>query len=775
MGYSHRHILMAASRAYSSVSVAWCNNCRFALLSAFTSCVDVSVRPTLRPVSQKNSSKQLVRTRSFASQTPWRSELVRENDEYLPNKESEELLGSEHVPDLENKSNPTSSIPWYLQVDPPDSSYKSLSERQRLPELPLDPPPLLQPVLEYISIDLGLEDLSIFDLRNVDPPPALGTNLLMVLGTARSEKHLHVSADRFCRWLRTTHKLSPYPDGLLGRGELKRKLRRKNRRARLLSSVGASESSTVDDGLRTGWVCVNVGIIDDGRDANEQIQESEGFVGFGEQVSGAKVVIQMLTAEKREELDLEDLWGGILVRQQKRDARRLNGEDEALQQADSTLPNYEPREEESEALKSEVGRDSSLLKGQMSDTFCHSPIRPSIPSHPSSLQLRGFHSHPRSSTADINGEEKTTYEGRNSSGIELGIQTQSNEPSSNPLDTSLSYTYQFKDPIAQSHDTANFISLQALVLHLENSPCEDAMGMLGFGINDHSSTPFLREFYHKLPMFSDATDWECRLSLICCALKLAHPNYHKADLFALFSEMQASVINVPRNVFMMIFKMLLTRRGEMSLSKQRLGLSGASVEFALRVLADMDLRGHNIITEEILTEVMVATLFKTQHAPAKPDVPHRFTSHAVQRLLKGLSQHIMEPGAIFVNVETHIRLLNAYADANNWSGFWNYWKGIARAMQRRPKDLYLVMFRRAAETGHQAHIMRNLRHYVPRMRREEPPVELDAELAKVIMDCVLVAEPDVVAEAREGQSEMGEWVKLWRSCELPISRNDESR
>ncbi|KAL8944351.1 MAG: hypothetical protein Q9216_000536 [Gyalolechia sp. 2 TL-2023] len=206
------------------------------------------------------------------------------------------------------------------KVQTPRQEIKSISDRQRLPEIPADPPPLLQPMLEHISVDLGLDDLSLLDLRGVDPPPALGANLMMIIGTARSEKHLHVSADRFCRWLRTTHRLSPYADGLLGRGELRLKLKRKNRRARMLNSVGASDSNNVDDGIRTGWVCVNIGTIEDGRvtDHENTDEQDEDYVGFGGQSSGVKMVVQMLTEEKREELDLETWWGQTLGRHTRR-------------------------------------------------------------------------------------------------------------------------------------------------------------------------------------------------------------------------------------------------------------------------------------------------------------------------------------------------------------------------------------------------------------------------------------------------------------------------
>ncbi len=203
-------------------------------------------------------------------------------------------------------------IPWYLQIDTPQAPVYPISERQRLPDMPVDPPPVLETLLKYVSIDLGLDDLSLFDLRKLDPPPALGSNLLMVIGTARSERHLHVSADRLCRWLRSTYRLSPFADGLLGRNELKLKMRRKARRAKLLGTVGSSASNTVDDGVRTGWVCVNVGTVEGGKSSQEDTAVIPEIVGFGSRSTGVYIVIQMLTEEKRGELDLEELWGGVL-------------------------------------------------------------------------------------------------------------------------------------------------------------------------------------------------------------------------------------------------------------------------------------------------------------------------------------------------------------------------------------------------------------------------------------------------------------------------------
>lgn len=219
-------------------------------------------------------------------------------------------------------------VPWYLRGSTPlpSTAPDALSARQRIPDLPEHPPPLLSPLLQQISVDLGIDDLTLLDLRSLDPPPALGANLLMLIGTARSEKHLHVSADKLCRWLRSEHYLSPYADGLLGRQELKLKLRRKAKRSKLMSAVGGKGGGDAEDlaeGIRTGWVCVNVGQVEGAegavQDTGEQVMEKDGeFVGFGPgKSSGVRIVVQMLTEEKREEVDLERLWNAVLKKSER--------------------------------------------------------------------------------------------------------------------------------------------------------------------------------------------------------------------------------------------------------------------------------------------------------------------------------------------------------------------------------------------------------------------------------------------------------------------------
>ena len=143
----------------------------------------------------------------------------------------------------------------------------------------------------------------------------------MLIGTARSEKHLHVSADRLARWLRSTYKLSVNADGLLGRNELKLQMKRKAKRAKLLGSVGAVQKEGEEEMNKSGWICVDAGVIEQGV-VEERSLDEEGIIGFGGRTDGVKLVVQIMTEDKRREIDLETLWGRALERHWKRVAAR---------------------------------------------------------------------------------------------------------------------------------------------------------------------------------------------------------------------------------------------------------------------------------------------------------------------------------------------------------------------------------------------------------------------------------------------------------------------
>lgn len=296
-------------------------------------------------------------------------------------------------------SKPAAAVPWYLRTQ--TSAPSPALNPAEVPELPPNPPPLLETLLEYVSVTAGLDDLQLLDLRHIDPPPALGPKLIMLIGTARSEKHLHVAADRFCRYLRREHGLKANAAGLLGRNELKIKLRRKAKRMRMLANVGGvAPEGNIDDGIRTGWICCTLGKIEaHPEDTNMPGDNVQEFVGFRDVKPGVNVVVQMFTEEKRAETDLETLWGGVLRTHE----RREKSVDELLQdleqdieelELDDGVPDEQPT---SEKVVRRPNSDNDTPTAPPTPALQYQRPRPSAgdlfppASAPSHKQLRSLH------------------------------------------------------------------------------------------------------------------------------------------------------------------------------------------------------------------------------------------------------------------------------------------------------------------------------------------------------------------------------------------------
>ncbi|KAH6614066.1 hypothetical protein C7974DRAFT_70196 [Boeremia exigua] len=285
----------------------------------------------------------------------------------------------------------TPAVPWYLKQQ---SAPRAPVLDAEIPDLPVNPPPILAQILEYLAITAGLDDLRLLDLRDLDPPPALGPKLIMLITTARSERHLHVAADRFARWLRREHGLKANAAGLLGRNELKIKLRRKAKRMRMLANVGgAMPEGNIDDGIRTGWICCTLSKVEaHPEDTHMPGDDVKEFIGFRDVKPGVNIVVQMFTEEKRDETDLETLWGGVL-RTKKREERSADEtlraieqdlEDMETEDADEKAANLEEAEESTPAPKSATpAKQFRQPQPSLGDAF------PDADDVPSTRQLRG--------------------------------------------------------------------------------------------------------------------------------------------------------------------------------------------------------------------------------------------------------------------------------------------------------------------------------------------------------------------------------------------------
>ena len=662
-------------------------------------------------------------------------------------------------------------VPWYLQVETPQPLAYPLSDRQRLPDIPADPPPIVEPLLRYISIDLGLDDLSLFDLRQLDPPPALGANLLMVLGTARSERHLHVSADRLCRWLRSTYQLNPFADGLLGRNELKLKMRRKARRAKLLGSVGSSESSNADDGVRTGWVCVNVGTVESGKGAQEETAEAIEFVGFGSRAGGVKIVIQMLTEEKRGKLELEELWGGMLRRQAKRHSKKL--------ESDPEQPGGE-----------EVGQPTRVKIGMTSDLSPSAAFSHLRPKPLNQLQIRALHSSAGIGQQDAGDESLVHYQNLDSASVEPRLQ-QVFDSENLQLNAALSSTekgdHESVDKKLQGAvpnstqpnsfgDLANILSLEAHLKHLRNLPRDAALEALGEGANDSSSTTFLSSFYQTFSRVRRTSQWEPKINFLCCAMELAHPGYPKSMLTQILGQMRKAGVDVSEITLTKALKTTLLRNGAISLPGKRGSdtdwFSPIDMTIAVELLEELSHRGSHSLTEEASVMLHEAVgIVKPSRRSGRGGRMYgnsigvfREPDTAQERLRKLMNTFDVE----YTSDDSCIRMLRLYAKEVLRTGFWEFWRDIARRMRPRSAALYAYMFGVMAETKHQINCMQTLRAWIPEMEREHPPIKLEGKVAKAVMECLLVVDPNIEADAGRDPDVKGEWVPLWLRCESAL-------
>ncbi|KAK8033291.1 hypothetical protein PG991_002689 [Apiospora marii] len=332
--------MMAARRALEVAASAGCSQCRSSVFKLF-------LTPTAPYItSQAYATRRLALSapalRRFSS-TPVRS--MSSEAGKPPYSQETELKVDED--DQVAADSQDAEVPWYLQVEPP--THAPVAEPPPLPEVPADSPAIIQSLLEYASEEMGLEELSLLDLRELNPPAALGPNLIMLFGNARSERHLHVSASRLVRWLRYQHKVHADADGLLGPNERKTKLRRKAKRAKLLGTMGTDDA---DDGISTGWICVNLGTLNRSSEDVTVVSEDGRVAGFGVPQKGSTIVVQIMTEARRAELGLETLWQRSLERQA-------------------------PQNSQKDAANPAAG---IAAPGQASIT--HPPTRPHLPSHP---------------------------------------------------------------------------------------------------------------------------------------------------------------------------------------------------------------------------------------------------------------------------------------------------------------------------------------------------------------------------------------------------------
>ncbi|KAL8391883.1 hypothetical protein RB595_002183 [Gaeumannomyces hyphopodioides] len=580
--------------------------------------------------------------------------------------------------DADVPASTSSSTPWYLDVEPP--RHPTLVPHQApLPATPEDSPSLTEPLIKFVGEELGLDDLNLLDLRSLDPPPALGPKLIMMFGTARSERHLHVSADRLVRWLRQ-HGVTAHADGLLGRNELKIKMRRRARRAKL---VGDSFFDKGDDGISTGWICVNLGTLGWNLDpaAETTLVDDQGRPsGFGQPISGTTIVVQMFTEAKREELGLERLWGGVL--------KKSNRDREAIETADNNpsalkspaklrkrrpgqFPDFDPAQPRSYSTAARARENMPLEELFKTDRAAFSHELSYSPQRKLELmnKIRAF-----VNEAPIRDAQYAT---KLSSLVNIAI---SGLP---PADTwsfrSFITSHTMQVP-AVSDDA--FAEMRQLVSEAQ---------MVGIPIARDDALRILRSLFAAPEIKSnDGGD--------CPAPNLLH---ERAELAAeLLQTMHERGMPVLAN--------------DVITSMQR-GLAGPVARDRSKPRTDN-------------------TLADDQQRGPPPATP---------RVLRDGLEDLRALSGLPCPPEAEIQaLMGARSAAGDFAGFWDAWRLPARHGVPRSPDLYWWLFRHAADLGRADVALEALRTAVPQALAEAPePVKFTGTLGLAVWDCMAVLDP----------------------------------
>ncbi|KAK9477523.1 hypothetical protein V1514DRAFT_353189 [Lipomyces japonicus] len=182
-------------------------------------------------------------------------------------------------------------VPWYLREAVKAAPAELTAHREHnLPDLPIDSTEELADVVGFLAKDLGLLELDVIDLRGRNT--ALGADAIMVVGSARSERHVARAAEELRVYLKKTHRAKVSVEGLV----TKERLRVRERRVRKKLSRYTGDVSAYERTLRQRQA-----FADDQAHWALVIARSRGLY------------VHVVTADKRWELDLEGLWRHEMV------------------------------------------------------------------------------------------------------------------------------------------------------------------------------------------------------------------------------------------------------------------------------------------------------------------------------------------------------------------------------------------------------------------------------------------------------------------------------
>lgn len=673
--------------------------------------------------------------RSVASRTEVVTEVVEE--EFSPSVEvatesSAEVVEEEHseiltessteMPEEATPSTPA-DVPWFLRVETPRPASHPFANLQTLPEIPPDAPPALEPLLKHLSEELGISDIALIDLRALDPPPAIGADTIMVVGNARSERHLHISADKACRWLRSAFGMAPHADGLLGRNEIKIKNRRLKKRGRLVST----QTGQVEG---VGWICVDVG--------------SQGLV------------LQLFTKYRRDEIDLEGLWGKYLGKgatiRKATSIEEMFGEKEPVEDVDVKYTPPIPVVRLGAGL-SEGSGFSSTQRRSLHTTPRRSALEslesqpePGPPPTKNLVDFKGIDAFKCVESGQywlLTGQLPSAYKpGRRHAGLAtLVLKAQINH---------LKHTY----PGTNTTDAI-------LPSRRDGRPCD----ILGTGPADTSSTEFLRTLHANLapPRFL-AQKFRYHLEFLAEAHRI-HPQAYPTSIFLphLNSALATEITLTPELYYLALHAISdspTRRRSPLPWTELSTNLINAMTAITdhmkthcpnpdttiseiqylfFRALTPPHLDIVHTVASTICSKHLAAANKPVTHVLQKYPFLHVGGYHLDSRL-GTIDAAIKGSGHKYTLREHQEMLLTTYAMGGAWIAFWNRWKSLRYMGVHRDAELYGLVVGLLVMGGNQRECV-NAARWLPRdMVREVPGVGLTVGMARGFLRMVEIAE-----------------------------------
>ena len=490
-----------------------------------------------------------------------------------------------------------------------------------------------------------------------------------------------------------------------------------------------AKATEVEEGMRTGWVCVNVGRVEGGEVPGRE-RRMEGVVGFGPGEVGCGVVVQLLTEERRGEVDLEGLWGESLGRVREGGVVEEGGGREV-----GGVEDLERSGEEDGYARQ--GPDSISASYQRFASVSHQSTE---------QQARAYHT----SSRHLQATSRTQHLEPDEDYFVLAAKQPKEATTAEPSE---------KAPTT----TSDASKLASMVAKLKSIPPTHALRILGKNVlsaSQHLSIPtdpdtntpqpeqnepqpkttsFLRSFYASMPPYPTPAHWHEHIALLAHARALGVHEIHSTVLIAQLRNMQISGLLPQERTFKLVLEAALGPMGRRVDGVQPT-LSSTKLSNILAVLEDMEACGYDPTAPDVL-----ALLYAAYVGPTQTD-----TALDLKTAVSQLSAH----------------RLHRLAREGDWPSFWRTWRSYPQRFLPRSAGTYTVLFSILSE-GLLADMRQTvdvLKTALEDMEREQPAVVLEgnAELAGAVARALEFVEPRLKDARGEGAGR--EWRGWYARC-----------